>query len=402
VKPRRTTIKIVLIVENCSYLRDARMSKQAQALREDGFDVTVISPALVWKFQHQLIDGIDVFEFPHTGSAASALGYTLEYLYATLAITFLTFYLWITRGIDIIQVANPPDCIVPVLQVCRWLGVRIVYDQHDLAPDLYRARFRKPWKTLYNMQVWLEGLSHKFSDHTIVTNESYRRVALERHRMPESRVTIVRNGPEVKLISKLSIDEDLRKKSPHIFVFAGVVGFQDGLDRLCRALSALRTKHGRSDFLCVIVGDGAALPATKSLVTRLDLEQHVLFTGWIDGPERYFRYLETADICLSPEPSNEYNDRSTLVKIMEYMLAGKPIVAFELPETCASADGAALFAKPNDEEDFAAKLVTLMDNPEMCKRMGDAGRKRVCDRLAWEHQVPAFLSVYRSVVPKLG
>jgi len=60
----------------------------------------------------------------------------------------------------------------------------------------------------------------------------------------------------------------------------------------------------------------------------------------------YFRYLATADICVAPEPSNQYNDESTFVKIMEYMLAEKPVVAFDLPETRFSAEGAASYASP--------------------------------------------------------
>ena len=88
----------------------------------------------------------------------------------------------------------------------------------------------------------------------------------------------------------------------------------------------------------------------------------IWFVGWVSDLDVYFRYLSTADICVAPEPSNHYNDNSTFVKIMEYMLAGKPIVAFDLPESRFSAEGAASYASPNNYQDFAAKLAALMDD----------------------------------------
>ena len=72
------------------------------------------------------------------------------------------------------------------------------------------------------------------------------------------------------------------------------------------------------------------------------------------------RYLTITDVCLSPDPSNELNDRSTMIKTMEYMAMGKPVVAFDLPETRYSAQHAALYATPNRVEEFADHIETLL------------------------------------------
>jgi len=111
----------------------------------------------------------------------------------------------------------------------------------------------------------------------------------------------------------------------------------------------------------------------------------------------YFRYLSTADICVSPEPSNSYNDRSTFVKMMEYMLVGKPIVAFDLLESRVSAGEAALYAEPDDVRGFALKLNELMDNPGLRRSMGEVGRRRIQTQLAWQHSIPHLLAAYDQV-----
>jgi glycosyltransferase involved in cell wall biosynthesis len=106
------------------------------------------------------------------------------------------------------------------------------------------------------------------------------------------------------------------------------------------------------------------------------------------------RILSTADICVDPDPSNAYNDRSTMVKMAEYMALGKPVVAFDLPEHRHTAGAAAVYATPNDEFDFARKLDDLMDDPGERHRMGDFGRSRVETELAWRHQEARLVAAY--------
>ena len=246
-------------------------------------------------------------------------------------------------------------------------------------------------------------LSYKLADHVIVANESYRHVAMSRGRQAETKVTVVRNGPDLERLQTPRVDEELRSRSPNIIAFAGITGYQDGLDHLCRALNSLRRDLGREDFLCIIVGDGDALPEIKALARVLGIDEKIWFVGWVNDADAYFRYLSTADICVAPEPSNRYNDQSTFVKIMEYMVAGKPIVAFDLPETRFSAEGAASYASPNNYQELAAKIAFLMDNKALRTSMGDIGRRRIETTLAWQHSIPSLLAAYDSVAkPQTG
>ena len=88
------------------------------------------------------------------------------------------------------------------------------------------------------------------------------------------------------------------------------------------------------------------------------------------------------------------NDKSTMNKILEYMALGKPIVQFELTEGKYSAQKASLYAKPNDAVDMAKKVIELLENPEKRKEMGEYGRQRVINELAWEHTSKALLEGY--------
>jgi len=120
----------------------------------------------------------------------------------------------------------------------------------------------------------------------------------------------------------------------------------------------------------------------RKLAAKLDLNGHVELTGYISEKELE-ENLAAADICVDPDPSSPLNDVSTWIKIMEYMAYGKPIVTYDLKETRFSAQAAALYVEPNREDKFAEAVAQLMDQPDLRKKMGDFGRKRVEDELQW-------------------
>jgi glycosyltransferase involved in cell wall biosynthesis len=182
-----------------------------------------------------------------------------------------------------------------------------------------------------------------------------------------------------------------------IIGYVGVTGYQDGVDYLLRALKHLAYDLGRTDFLCVIVGSGDALNSLKQLTEELAIGPYVRFTGWVADANQVTCYLASADICVAPEPSNPYNDRSTVIKITEYMAMARPIVAFNLPEHRFTAQDAALYVTPNDELAYAKALAQLMDDPERRRVMGDCGRQRMERELSWKHSQTHLLKVYHTL-----
>ena len=81
-------------------------------------------------------------------------------------------------------------------------------------------------------------------------------------------------------------------------------------------------------------------------------------------------------------------------KTVEYMAMGRAVVAFDLAETRYSAGDAAVYARANDVEDFAAKILQLLGDPERRERMGRVGIERVRDCLSWDHSRAALLAAY--------
>ena len=394
--------RVLMMVENNSYPRDPRVRREAQALAAAGCTVCIVSPALPGQLWHETIGAVEVYRYPAPPLANGFLAYLYEYSYSMAALFILSFWIFLNRGFDVIHVANPPDTLVLIAAFYKLFGKRIIFDHHDLAPEMYYARFGGQGNHLvYAVLRWCEKISCQLADQIIATNQSYRNIEVKRDHVPAERITIVRNGPDQNTMHLADIDASLRNRAGTILAFAGSIGGHDGVDILLRSLHYLVYDLDHHDVLCVIVGDGDSLPDLRSLATQLRLDDYVWFTGWIDDPAVYMRYISTADICIEPTPSNEYNNACTTIKIMEYMALGKPIVAFDLPEHRYSAQSAACYAKPNDESDLARAVAGLIADPQRRQIMGAAGRNRIGKELAWQYSLPNLMEVYRRLFPRI-
>jgi glycosyltransferase involved in cell wall biosynthesis len=242
-----------------------------------------------------------------------------------------------------------------------------------------------------------EWCSLKLADITIATNESYKRIQIERANKNPRDVFIVRNGPNQMRMIPVAPSPRLKTMNKSILCYVGALNPQDGVDYLLRSLRHLLCGLKRSDFHCVIMGMGDSLQDLRELARNLQLNGCVELTGFVSDEDLQAN-LVAADICVDPDPSSPLNDVSTWIKVMEYMAAAKPIVSFDLKETRFSARDAAIYVKPNNETKFAEAIAHLMDQRDLQKKMGAYGRRRVEDELQWSKVGKNLLTAYETLL----
>ena len=268
-----------------------------------------------------------------------------------------------------------------------------MFDHHDLCPETFESRFPEGSPVLYRGLRFLERRTVRLADHVISTNESYRRLVIDRDGVKPGKVTVVRTGPDPDKLKAAEAVPSLRRGRAHLAAYIGVMGPQDGVDIVIKMADFVVNTLKRTDISFTLIGSGDCFDELVALRDQLKLGDFVEFTG--RAPDEAVRdILSTADIGLSPDPKNPLNDVSTMNKTMEYMAFGLPVLAFDLRETRASAAEAGAYATPNDVEEMARMLVELIDDEPRRRSMGSAGRRRIEQKLAWSHQEPHYLSVY--------
>lgn len=392
--------RVLIIVENLTVPFDRRVWHECTSLTQAGYHVSVICPTGgEYTLRFERLDGVSIYRYAAPKPTRSHLSYFSEFIYCWLMTAWLSLRVWRREGIDIVQACNPPDTFFLLGFLYKLLGKRFIYDQHDLCPEVYLARFHKRPNLYYRGLKLLERLTYAVADVVFATNESYRQKAIQRGHKAPGRVIVVRSAPDLRRFKPMPRDPSMRNGHRYLVTYLGVMAPQDGVDLLLHAIDHVVHTRGRTDVGFLLVGSGDSYQDLKRLAAELDLEDHVTFTGRVPD-EDVERAISSADVCVSPDPKNELNDHSTMNKILEYMALERPIVAFDLKETRYSAADGALYATPNEPSDFGDKILELLADEERRRWMGQRGRERLAAHLSWSRSEEALLSGYGLLVDR--
>ena len=388
--------KVLILVENLPSPFDRRVWQEATALRDAGYTVSIVCPTGPGcESRFEAIENIHIWRYPLPVEGEGARGYAIEYSAALLWTFVLAWKVYFARGFDVIHACNPPDLFFLIGGFFKLLGKKFLFDHHDINPELYEAKFGRRDR-MHRLLLMLERWSFRTADVSIATNESYRKIAIDRGGMPPERVFVVRSGPSLERMRLTAPDPALKRGHRYLVGYVGVMGRQEGIDYLLKAARHIVLGLGRRDVHFGLVGGGTSLPQLRKLAEDLQIAPFVTFTGRVPD-DAMLAMLNTADVCVNPDVANDMNDKSTMNKIMEYMALAKPIVQFDLTEGRYSAQEASLYARRNDPIDLAEKILELLDDPARRARMGEYGRQRVENELEWRHEIPKLITAYETL-----
>lgn len=394
--------KVLIIVQNLPVPFDRRVWLEATTLRESDYAVAVICPKGKhgqYQESYQLIDDIHIYRYKAPPEAKGTLGYIFEFIYCWLMTSILSIRVRFNHGIDFIHACNPPETYFLLAQLHKIFGTRFIFDHHDLSPEMFLAKGGKRNSILFRGLILLEKLTFQTADVVITTNLSHREIALKRGNVASQDIFVVRSGPDFKRLKRLEPDHRLKNGFKYLVCYLGEMCPQDGVHHIIDVAEMLRNKRNRYDIKFVLIGGGPSLKDLREMSQARGLDSYVEFTGRVSDNE-LCRYLSSADVCLDPDPYTEWSNQSTMNKIMEYMVFGVPIVAFDLKENRFSAQQAAVYAKANDVEQFASLLENLLVDHDVRTEMGRFGEDRVRSELAWDYSKPNLLLAYSRAINK--
>ena len=400
---------VLIIVQNLPVPLDRRVWLECQALVARGYEVTVVCPKGPGDPARQHLDGVDILKYRPAPEANGLAGYALEFAYSWLRTALLVLRVWSSHPFHVVQACNPPDTYWLLALLFRRAGVRFLFDHHDLNPELFLSRFGTPTGFKGRAELaalrWLERRTFRTADRVTSTNESYRRVAIERGGLAPEDVSVVRSGPDTRAMRPIvPAPAPAGQEQVRVLAYVGIMGPQDGVDTVLHVMDDLVHRRGRSDVRAVLMGFGDCLEDLRAECTRLGLDDVVEFTGRVDRAALAER-LSSADVGLCPDLRSPLNDVSTMNKTMEYMAYCLPSVSFDLTETRVSGGDSVLYVESGDTGAFADAVEQLLDDDDLRVELGLRARRRVSEVLDWSAQADVYVDVldrltgHRSVPP---
>ncbi len=402
-RPDGRPLRVTILVQNLPVPLDRRVWCEAGALRDAGARVSVVAPNDGCQPAREVVEGIEVRRYPPPPQAERAASYAWEYGYSWAWTLRHCLGLLRRPGIDVLHGCNPPDIFWSIALLLRPFGVRYVYDQHDLCPELLAVKYSHGGgKVLAALLRWLERRNYRRAAAVLATNDSYAEVARQRGGVDPERVTVVRSAPPRERFRPGPPDPAWRGSWRHLVGYIGVMGSQDGVDLLVRAARHVVRERGRSDVGFLLIGGGDELPRLRDLAAELGVAEGVCFTGRMHDLEVINAALGAMDVGVCPDPPNPFNSVSSMNKVVEYMALAKPVVSFDLAETRATVGPGGVVATPTTPEALGEAILALLDDPERRAEMGRRNRERFLAALAWEHQAPALVAAYRRLLASIG
>lgn len=388
----------VIVVENLPVPFDRRVWQEACALRDAHWKVTVVCPLTKdYPEKYAVIDGIEIYRHPLPVEANGKFAFLLEYAAALYHEFRLLLKIRKLGPIDVVHACNPPDLIFLAALPFKLAGAKFVFDHHDVSPELYEAKFGSRG-LVHSALVFAEWCTFKLADLVISSNETFRQIALDRGGKAADDVVTVYSVPTASRMRRTDPDRSISRGKSLVIGYVGIIGKQDGLDHLVRAVHHLVNTLGERDFQAVVVGDGPALEDIKKLTAELKLEDYITFTGYRSG-EELLSTLSAFDIGVIPDPVNPYNDKISMNKVFEYSTLGLPIIAYPLTETKRLLGEAGLFAKGADPVDLANAIHSVMTDPAKREQLAALSAKVAKSDFSWATEASKLVAAYERLLP---
>ena len=374
------------------YERDNRVMRYAETLAKRGDQVDVLSLHLSGLHDPGIRNGVRVLHVQErTLDERNQISYLIRVSLFFLRAMIRVSINHIRKPYKLVHVHSVPDFLVFTALLPRLMGAKVILDIHDLLPEFYGTKFHSSKDSLiFKLMRWIERVSCAFSDHVIVPNHIW----LERIRsrsVSASKSSVILNYPDPSIFYRRGRS---RQDDRFRIVYPGTLGIHQGLDVAIRAFAAVKGTLPHADFH--IYGNGEAKGALTKLVNDLGVADCVLFHPFMPIWE-IAQVMENADLGVVPKRNDSFGNEAFSTKTLEFMALGVPLL---ISDTAVDRyyfnDRIVTFARSGDANDFGAKIVQLVRDPEARHRQVENANEFIKSN-NWDVKKSEYLNLVESL-----
>lgn len=373
-----------------NYYPDTHVRRDAEALAEEGYDVSVVSLRRPGQLAREVLNGVTIYRLPMQHRRGSILRYAWEYS-AFLFLAFMTVTaLHAKKSFRIVEVDNMPDTLVLSALLPKLTGARVILYIFDNMPELLAClRNLDAHHPIVRFLAFIERLSARFAHRVVVTQEMARRV-VEARGVPPEKVSVVLNSADEALFGVLQETAGTGHDGFEI-VTHGAILKRYGVQVLIDALPKIAAEV--PGVTLHVFGEGEYCRDLQARVQRNGVAENVRFRGFVPFDE-LIATLAGADVGYV----GMLNDLMLSNKLMEYVALGVPAVVARWPtfEHYFDDDSVAYF-RAGDSEDLAATLIAMYRDAHGARERAERAWGRY-QRYRWAEQRQVYLGIYTEML----
>jgi len=387
---------VLIVVQDMTSPLDRRVWLEASTLSRSKYSVVILCPnSKMYPRSRETIDGITIYRYPQIVEGKSVKVTVIEYLSAMFFLTVFQIWILINHKINFIHYCNPPDFLISFgLLVKKIIGTRIVFDQHDLTPELLLIKGFSKKSLTYKILNSLERMSLQNADAVIFASGSFQDKA-KRNNLPATGITaVIKTAPKRDFCKSVKKIERGDEETKYSLGYIGRMGRQDNLQTLLEAFAIVVYQFGLDNIKLKLVGDGPEYKYLIKLADKLALTNHVDFFGYVSDESKLGEVMKECTIAICPDFPNEMNNKSSMNKITEYMALELPIIQFNLIENVKTCGGFSKVVEDNNANALASAIVDLLKDEKLRETMAKGAKDRFLNHLCWESQEEKLLDIY--------
>lgn len=393
--------KILMLLEN-SFPPDIRVEKEAKALLEAGFDLSLVCA------EGKNVDnwnGMKIYRAPVKKDVFSKF----KRLFFVVHPDFYKYLdnLFQKEFFDIIHV-HDLRLVPTALRIKDKYGCKVIADLHENYPAAIREwnKFSSGLKgfikkTIDNYDKWfkIEREVVKKVDKIIAVVDEMKERMIKQHNIDENKIVVISNLEDIDFVKKAKIYKNLIEeyKNKFVILYIGGFGSHRGIDTAIKGMKYIKEE----DILLLLVGKGSKTIESyfKKLIKENNLESKVKILGW-QPFEKVFTFQKLASVCIVPHNSNEHTNNTIPHKLYQYMMVGKPVVVsscYPLARVVNEANSGLVFEAGNPK-DFADKILEIYKNKPLQEQFSKNGLKYTFEQKhTWQEESKKLIDLYHRI-----
>lgn len=375
-------VKICMITTGHNPLDNRIFYKEAKSLKSVWDDITVIGQTD--SKINDKIDGINIIGLKmYKGFKSPILWRNL--LHEALRINATIYH------------CHEPESLLIAIYLKIFKRKKIVYDVHEYYLDIIEIASIQMKIFLMFMLYLIEPIFCRYVDLVITADEKI----MERYKRFNNNVYPISNFPSFETFDCSNNQECLRRyKDYSVVIYVGGIKEERGIFELICAIRKVSMTIPSIKLLLVGGFENEDFERKcKEYVKSNNLGKNVEFIGFVPHI-KVAKYINSSDIgAILLYPTKRFVKTAYPIKLFEYMICGKPIIASDLPSMGKIVEDShcGVLVNPMDTDEIAKKITFLLENPDKAKQMGECGRRAVESKYNWDKMEEKLINIYGGI-----